>query len=36
VRLDMIEPRLTLGRLDRFRDALHHDAPVWVMNVFVS
>jgi len=31
VRLDVIEPRLTLGRLDRFRDGLHHDAPVWVM-----
>jgi hypothetical protein len=28
VRLDVIEPRLTLGRLDRFRDGFHHDAPV--------
>jgi hypothetical protein len=34
VRLDVIETGLTLGRLNRFRDGLHHDAPVGYVLLF--
>ena len=36
VRLDVIEARLTFGRLDRFRDGLHRDAPVGFVFVLVT
>src|SRR5438270_246697 len=35
VRLDVVGTCLTFCRLDRLRDGLHHDAPVWLC-IFVG